>query len=359
MGQRSRLRGYVQQMITYCDGGGFQQFHWAHSFLHNMDYKLKDGWPVNTQITKIEELYDLMATAQWSQRSKHMKHQDGVITGNAVIIWDGFTTPEEKDGKYKQWTLSVVLPNNDPTLAELQEILTNELNTGMFKGQFPNGGHWGIKPMDPTQYEGRFPAHSVVKAVTYTACQVFGPDNKPLDPMMYAGKIYSGAVVNLFVTPRSYATVSKGIGFWLSGIRLIDSTTPRIAGVGQNASAAFGAAPVVGAPAAPALGAPGQAAPAAPQAPAVPGQLPAGPPAVGMAAPAPAVPGITANTPGVVPNAGFMTVPGVPVAPAAPPAPAAPVRTMTALANGATYEAMLANGWTDALLIQHGYMTVG
>lgn len=37
-----------------------------------------------------------------------------------------------------------------------------------------------------------------------------------------------------------------------------------------------------------------------------------------------------------------------------PPAP--PVHRMTPLAQGITYEAMLAAGWNDALLIQHGYM---
>lgn len=45
--------------------------------------------------------------------------------------------------------------------------------------------------------------------------------------------------------------------------------------------------------------------------------------------------------------------------PAAPPPaapPAAPVRQMTAAANGATYEQMIAAGWTDDLLVQHGMM---
>lgn len=41
-----------------------------------------------------------------------------------------------------------------------------------------------------------------------------------------------------------------------------------------------------------------------------------------------------------------------------PPVPAAPVvaKVMTALCQGATYEQMIANGWTDATLIQHGMM---
>jgi len=41
---------------------------------------------------------------------------------------------------------------------------------------------------------------------------------------------------------------------------------------------------------------------------------------------------------------------------AAAPPPAAPVRTMLPAANGATYEAMIAAGWTDAMLVQHGMM---
>ena len=285
-----------------------------------------------------------------------MKHQDGVITNNAVIVWDGFTTPEEKQGdkgKYLQYTISIVLPATDPCVAELQEILTNELNTGMFKGKFPSGAHWGIKQQDPTAYEGRFPNHVIIKGVTYNVCQVYDAGNNILDPMVYKSQLFSGCVVNLFVTPRSYDTVSKGCGFWLSGIRIIDPTAPRIAGVGANAGAAFGAAPVTGAPVAAAIGAPGQQQ-AAPQ---VPGQYPAGPAAAGppvigapggsAAAYGPGGPAVTVHTPGVVPNPGIMTVPVVPVV---------PVHQMLPAAGGNTYETMLANGWTDALLVQHGMM---
>lgn len=84
--------------------------------------------------------------------------------------------------------------------------------------------------------------------------------------------------------------------------------------------------------------------------------------------PAAALPSITAPViPGVpvIPNLGFLQgavtagVPAVPAPPALtvplPPAPS-PSRTMTALANGATFEALIANGWTEALLRAHGYM---
>jgi hypothetical protein len=67
----------------------------------------------------------------------------------------------------------------------------------------------------------------------------------------------------------------------------------------------------------------------------------------------------------VQPHPGFLNVPGQPAAPSAlpvnpvpsvPMVPAAPVRQMTAKANGATYEQMVASGWTDDLLRQHGMM---
>ena len=48
-------------------------------------------------------------------------------------------------------------------------------------------------------------------------------------------------------------------------------------------------------------------------------------------------------------------VPAVPAIPATPAAPVGP--QMTALAQGKPYADFIAGGWTDALLIEHGYMT--
>lgn len=58
----------------------------------------------------------------------------------------------------------------------------------------------------------------------------------------------------------------------------------------------------------------------------------------------------------VTPHPGFLTA--APPPPAAPPpaAPPAPVRVMLPAAGGATYEAMISAGWTDAQLVQHGMM---
>lgn len=144
------------------------------------------------------------------------------------------------------------------------------------------------------------------------------------------------------------------------------------------ASAGFGAAPLpAGASMTPPAGAiPMPQAPAA--APAMPGMPPALPGApVGYAPPpvpagVPQIPGVVpaplpqggfAPTPyapapiPVTPNPGFLQVPPPAPAPMAPPpAPVAPVRQMTAAAQGVTYEAYVAAGWSDAQLVQNGLM---
>lgn len=94
--------------------------------------------------------------------------------------------------------------------------------------------------------------------------------------------------------------------------------------------------------------------------------LPAGasmtppPSAVPMPAAAPSLPPalpVAAGPIPVVPNVGFLQVPPPAVAPVPPPVVAAPpARQMTAAANGVPYEAYIAQGWTDALLVQHGMM---
>lgn len=87
------------------------------------------------------------------------------------------------------------------------------------------------------------------------------------------------------------------------------------------------------------------------------GALPAGasstptPAGGGMIAPAPAPTPAAPAPVAVAPAVGFSNGPAAPVAP--PPAPA---KQMTAAANGVPYEEYVKQGWTDALLIQHGLM---
>lgn len=128
------------------------------------------------------------------------------------------------------------------------------------------------------------------------------------------------------------------------------------------ASAGFGAAPLpAGASMTPLAGAipMPQAPAAAPGLPQVPGVAPAPLPQGGFA-PTPSVPVPGAPAPVLVtPNPGFVQVPppaAAPVPTAPPPAPVAPAHQMTAAAQGVPYDAYIAQGWTDAQLVQNGLM---
>lgn len=130
---------------------------------------------------------------------------------------------------------------------------------------------------------------------------------------------------------------------------------------GASMTPPAGAIPMPQAPAAaPALpGAPvGYAPPPVPAGiPQIPGVAPAPLPQGGFAPmPSAPVPGAPAPIP-VMPNPGFVQVPPPAPAPMAPPpATVAPVRQMTAAAQGIPYESYIAQGWDDALLVQHGMM---
>lgn len=167
---------------------------------------------------------------------------------------------------------------------------------------------------------------------------------------------------------------------------------PEIVG-GPDAAEVFGggpaalpagasATPVGGAPAAPGNAAPPAMPPAAPSAspgvpaspsPAMPPAAPAAPPAAATpspaaASPAPAsppydgymgnaAPTAAAPSPAAPPASPPPSVPPAMPSPSSPPPPpAAPARVMLAAANGATYEQMIAAGWTDETLVAHGMM---
>lgn len=135
---------------------------------------------------------------------------------------------------------------------------------------------------------------------------------------------------------------------------------------GPDAETAFAGGPAalpVGASATPVGGAPAAplAAPAAPAAvlpspaaalPAVASPAPAVPYAGYMAPAAPLAPAPVAAAPSPQPAP---AIPAAPSAPAAIPSPTSGPQ-LTAAANGATYEQLIAAGWNDATLRQHGLM---
>lgn len=153
-------------------------------------------------------------------------------------------------------------------------------------------------------------------------------------PLADADAIKTGYYVQVYGNTRSNGP-SQSPGMYMNHSMVCLVAFGQEIVMGPDVSAAgFGGAPLpAGASATPVAGFVPPVASAAPIPPAVPGAVvtpPVMPPAT-VVAPAPAV-----------------------LAPPVPPA--TPARQMTAAAGGATYEAMIAAGWTDATLIQHGMM---
>jgi len=247
-----------------------------------------------------------------------------VITCPGIILWDGITQPDtdEKTGAVSH-NLKIAIPETAPEKAELEQLANSTLAASEFKGQFPAGGNWPIMPIDVSKLGDSVPLMAgrvAISAKTRLGIPpVYDAAGQELQAMQFGRMIYPGAVVKLLVHCYAFNNKSRGLAYGLDGIQIIDATAPKLdVGGGMSASqvgAAFaGTSATAGAPA---------PAPAS--------------------APAPAP---------VQPHHGFVANAGAPV----PPNAAAPQHVMTPKANGVTYEAMIAAGWTDELLIQHGMM---
>jgi hypothetical protein len=230
-----------------------------------------------------------------------------------------------------------------------------------FSWKVTDGDSAVLPPLKPGKPQGKapnqkigFPGHWVLSLSSSFAPQIVDGTNGQFTPITQPDAVKAGDFIQVKGN-ASYNGSSGNPGVFLnhevvcfSGYhpqgRLatggVDATK-----VGFAAGAAAGATTTpVGAAAVPAPGS--LAAEASPRTVAA-AQAPL-PPAVAAPAAAPAAPTV------VTPNASFAPpVPGAPV----PPVPSAPpARVMLPAANGATYDAMKAAGWTDEQLVQHGMM---
>lgn len=201
-------------------------------------------------------------------------HNDttAIVTG-CRVVWDGITRPERnEDGSFK-YNLKVVIPPNCPDLPILEQLANNELAQGDFRGVWPAGGIWPMRPTDHTEFQGMYPGWICLNATTYNTPQVFDEQGQQLDPMQYGPLIYGNQQVNLLVHFKSYNNKSKGIAARLDGFQIVLSAQAQQASFGgvnaQQAFAGGGGAPAPQGPPG------GYQQPPAPQGP-PPGQAPAG-----------------------------------------------------------------------------------
>jgi hypothetical protein len=283
--------------------------------------------------------------------------QDHVITCPGIILWDGISTPniDEKDGSLTH-SLKIAIPENAPEKVELEQIAMAALQAHpTFKGQFPAGGEWPLRPIDMTKFGDSAPmlyGRIAINGNTRNGVpSIYDVNGQQLSAMQFGRMLYPGAVVKLLLHCYSFNNKSKGLAFGLDGVMIVDATAPKLdvgGGLSQSqVAAAFGARPGV-----PPMG--------------------GVPPAAGGAAPAPFVqPAPSAAAPGMppmmvsgIPAPGAGPAPTFPSSPhtafvanaAAPAAPIPAARQMTAKAGGHSYEQLVATGWTDATLREHGYM---
>jgi hypothetical protein len=273
-----------------------------------------------------------------------MHGENHVITGNAIVVWDGITKPETmKNGvatNKPKYSLKLALQPNDPCIAEIQAIRTAALQTSKFKGVMPHGGCEPLSACNPQIADGVLTGLIAINPKTENADitqKVYDANGQILNPMAYSRMLYPGAIIQVIVHAFAFDNVQKGVALGLDGIRIIDAQAPAL-NIGASMPASevgniFASAPV--------------------------------PPQVGQAPPMQpqvqyAVPGVpataTAPMPPITPAPDFLQPPMGQPGFQPPPPPQAPVHQMTAAAQGASYEQLVAIGWTDVTLRQHGMM---
>lgn len=244
-----------------------------------------------------------------------------VVTGPVTVLWDGITRPEDVEGKDggapgKKFTVKFAAPPTEPAVHELRPMLDAEI-ARVFPAGKPRNFQDTFGALTAAEYDGALTGHLVCTATTYnSAPPVYDAQGREVPA--HACGLYSGAKVRLILTPRVYnAKGNVGESTWLSGIQIVDLTTPKLAGgagmsAGQVASA---------------FGIQGGAAAFA--------QPPAAAPAPVAAAPVPSLPPAPlAPNPGIVP----------------------PVPTDKLKALGHTVEALQAAGWTVEQMREQGYV---
>lgn len=190
--------------------------------------------------------------------------------------------------------------------------------------QIPNKR--GKKPCDNEGYKG----HWVVWFSGGYAPKVYNADGS--QQIVEPNAIKRGYYVQVFGN-TSDNKPSQTAGLYMNHTYVaLSAYGEEISSAPDVSAAGFGAAP---------LPAGASTTPVAQFAPQPTASVPPAPPVATPPVAPPAPPVAVAPNPAIL-NAGV------------PPAPTA--RQMTALANGATYEQMIALGWTDAQLIQNGYM---
>ena len=178
-----------------------------------------------------------------------LHEESSVRIDGCTVVWDGVKSPETvnpTDGSaaFNKYTLKVVVPGNSPDLAILDNLGKVSLQESVFKGVFPAGGHWLLKPVAPGEFGDLFPGWYVVNGITFNPPQVFDEQGNVLHPTQYGPALYAGQRVNMLVSAKAYNEKSKGVKAQLEGFQIVASAQAQPIAIGGgsnvNAGSAFG-----------------------------------------------------------------------------------------------------------------------
>lgn len=234
-----------------------------------------------------------------------------MATYKGILSFPTLFTPKlAKGASEPKYSAVILLAPNDPQIPQIQaEVDAAKVNA------FPSGYTGSDECFGP--YDTRFAGKDYYDprfSGWYVLSMSAKADDKPavvdtnLHPIIDANKACAGAVVHVSCGISGYTKGKGGIGGWLNGVMIADEEMPfgRLDGKPSvdQMFASVGGNPATG------------------------GHMPSTP------TPPPA--------------------PSTPTAP--PPPPAAPQFIMTDLAQGMSREQWNQAGWSDELLIEHGYM---
>ena len=255
----------------------------------------------------------------------------------------------DKQGQPRsQYFFAIAIPKTDPEFAAMWTKVQTIAQAG-----FPGGESglptfsWKYTDGDLPEHKDKegFPGHHILKCTGGFAPKVYQLNGSDYVEVIDPAQLKRGFYIRAYITPRANGSAANpGVYLNPSMVEIV-GYGPEIIG-GPSGQEVFGGAPVanlpVGASATPVASATPPS-PGAPTTPALPG-TPAAPTT-------PALPG-TPATPPPAPAPDFLNGPVV----VPPTGPGAPTREMTPAAQGATYEQMIAAGWTDETLIAQGMM---
>jgi hypothetical protein len=229
--------------------------------------------------------------------------------------------PKSLPDSEPKYSTQLLVHKDDPQIAEIKKVVDVEIANTHPSG-FPHNGKncWGTytEKTDPSKFNQRFQDYYVLST---TAKQdqrpgVFKESGAGYEEVRDPGEVFAGQVVWLNINIQGYTKGQGGVTAYINGALLTDEESP-LGRLDERVTD--------------------------------PNQL------FSNRGNTPAQPAATPQ-PNTAPPAAPAVVPQPPVPPAAAPAAPQYVMTEKATSIGQTRESMHAANWTDAMLIEQGYM---